>query len=92
MTKLRFAAAIAGISAGISLLGLPAQASADTPVRGPAIAVAQQVPGSFDVAEMYCAPGQDGKIVWIQDGFYECKHVGDYKFVWVPRPDRGPQG
>ncbi|WP_194834219.1 hypothetical protein [Nocardia sp. XZ_19_369] len=85
MNKIRFAAAIAGIAAGATMLGLPAQASADATISAPTAVSAQYTPGSFHAAEMYCAPGIDGKVVWLQGAFYECKPV-DGAFVWVPKP------
>ncbi|WP_141717964.1 hypothetical protein [Nocardia altamirensis] len=91
MTRIRLAATAIGIAAGVSMLTLPAQAATEATTSIPAAVSAQQVPSSFNAAEMYCSPGQDGKIVWLQGGFYECKHIGNYKFVWVPRPDRGPR-
>ncbi|WP_159080143.1 hypothetical protein [Nocardia suismassiliense] len=83
MNKIRFAAAIAGIAAGATMLGLPAQASADAVTPAPAAVSAQYAPGSFDAVEMFCPPNLDGKIVWLQGAFHECKPLGG-SFVWVP--------
>ncbi|PXX66373.1 hypothetical protein DFR70_103121 [Nocardia tenerifensis] len=84
MNKIRFAAALAGIAAGATVLGLPAQASADTAIPAPTAIVAQYTPGTFEAVDMYCSGGLDGKVVWLQGAFHECKYVDGHGFVWVP--------
>ncbi|MFI9406676.1 hypothetical protein [Nocardia sp. NPDC052316] len=83
MNKMRFAAAIAGIAAGAAMLGLPAQASVDATISAPAAVSGQYTPGPFDAVEMFCPPNLDGKVVWLQGAFHECKPIGG-SFVWVP--------